>query len=213
VGCGKGNKTKILGQLGVDILGIDIDAADIETARARNELPNVQFQCQSLQDISGRFAGITLIEVLEHIDDPLAFLKELHRVCADDGFLVLTVPNGFCLKEMLTAVIHAGGRSSGLLAKGIKWFRKVAKRDQSFNESQHVQWFTLKRLRTLLREAGFEVQEEIYYNIWSIMLWVLVPWLRLPRFMKKLERRLERYLPPYLLEGWALFCTKRVQSE
>lgn len=212
IGCGKGRITKMLGKLGVDILGVDIDEREIKEAIASNECENVHFACVNVSDVAEKFSGVILIEVLEHIERPLAFLKEISRICENDGFLVLTVPNGYCVKEMITAVVHRSAKHSMTLAKFVKWYRKIIKRDRVLNESQHVQWFTLKKIRALIEQAGFSIQEESHHSIWSGLLWVCLPWIKAPFFVKKLERRLATYLPYYFLEGWKFLCLKNSQD-
>ncbi len=208
VGCGNGKKAQLLGELGINVLGIDLDEHEIQKARTSNRCDHVQFACKTLEDIHEQFSGITLIEVLEHIDDPSNFLKEIFRVCEDNGFFIMTIPNGYCVKEMLTAIVHGSANRSLFLTKCIKWFRKLAKRDEAFNESQHIQWFTLKRVRKLLEDADFTIQEEVYYSIWSTLLWVCVPWLKVPGCVKRFEKWLEHYVPPYVMEGWGFLCVK-----
>ena len=213
IGCGNGKITQTLGRLGVEMLGIDLDAQEIKKAGDSNESENVQFACRDIHEMTEQFSGIVLAEVLEHTADPVGFLKEVYHVCAHEGFLILTIPNGYCVKEMVTAAIHRSARQNGLLTKFIKWHRKMTKRDAVFNESQHTQWFTLKKIRLLLREAGFTIQEETYYSLWSTLLWVCVPWLKVPLWVKKFERKLTNYIPAYLLEGWAFLCLKKNADE
>lgn len=208
IGCGNGKKTEMLGKLGVDILGIDLDEHEIRKAIDTNQLENVQFACVDIKEITGKFSGVVLIEVLEHIEDPLDFLKEIYRLCENNGFLIVTVPNGYSVKEMVTRVIHGSAKSSRTITRFVKWYRKITNRDSAFNESQHVQWFTLKRIRVLLEEAGFTIKEEAYYGIWSALLWVCVPWIKVPLFVKRMEKKLTRYVPPYLSEGWGFLCLK-----
>lgn len=208
IGCGNGEKTQLLGELGINVLGIDLDKHEIHKARTLRRCEHVQFACKTLEDIHEQFSGITLIEVLEHIDDPSSFLREIYRICKDSGFFIVTIPNGYSIKEMLTAVVHGSANRSHFLTKCIKWFRKIAKRDDAYNESQHVQWFALKRIRGMLEDAGFTIQEEAHYRIWSTLLWVCVPWLKVPGCVKRFEKWLERYVPPYLMEGWGFVCVK-----
>ena len=44
-------------------------------------------------------------EVLEHVDDPAAFLDGLHALVADEGLLVITVPNATGLLNTVAAVV------------------------------------------------------------------------------------------------------------
>ena len=72
-------------------------------------------------------------EVIEHLDDPGAFLDGLHELCGDDGVLVLTTPN-----------------PSGLL----NTFASLA--NYEINHPDHVVMFTWRTLTTLLRRHEWE---------------------------------------------------------
>lgn len=210
IGCGNGRKTRLIGRLGVDILGVDPDEQEIRKARNANTYENVQFACRQMKDMpDNTFSGVLLLEVLEHTDDPLQVLQEVYRLCENEGFFLLTIPNGYSLKEIVAAIVHRSSEHSNILAKGVERFRKMARRDEVFNESQHVQWFTLKRIRSLLEKAGFVIQEERYYSVWSSFFWLCFPWIKIPLSIKKLERRVEKYLPHYVLEGWGFYCVKK----
>ncbi len=40
------------------------------------------------------FDRIVSIDCLEHIEDPVVFTKELHRICKDGGQVIITIPGG-----------------------------------------------------------------------------------------------------------------------
>jgi SAM-dependent methyltransferase len=77
-------------------VGLDASRKAIESARA--EHPGIEFAHQteprSLPFEDGAFDSITVLDVIEHlhVDDQRALLSELHRVLADEGVLVVTVP-------------------------------------------------------------------------------------------------------------------------
>ncbi len=211
IGCGNGSIAKMLGKLGADILGIDLDEHEIKNASESNPYENVRFACLNVNEISERkFSGVVLTEVLEHIENPLDFLQTIYELCESDGFLILTVPNGYSIKEIITRIIHRSSTHILPIAKFVKWYRKITRRDLSMNESQHVQWFTLQRIRELIQEAGFTIQEEYYCDIWSELLWVCIPWIKVPFFIKRFERIITPYMPHYFLEDWEFFCLKKV---
>ena len=80
VGCGPGDlATRILPPQ-VDYLGIDIDEAEIETAR--NRYPQLTFQVGSAYELpleSNSFDLVIACEVLEHLEDPAKALAEIDR--------------------------------------------------------------------------------------------------------------------------------------
>jgi 2-polyprenyl-3-methyl-5-hydroxy-6-metoxy-1,4-benzoquinol methylase len=185
IGCGNGRITKMLGKLGIDLLGIDIDAQEIQKAVDSNEYANVQFACRSVQEMKEKDSGIILTEVLEHIEDPGNFLKAIALICENEGFLIVTIPNGYCLKEIIMAVIRHLKKIT-IFAKIITQYKNSIGRNTVFNESPHLQQFTLKKIQALLEEAGFTVKEEFYADIWSGLLWMYAPWIPVPFFVKKI---------------------------
>ncbi|MDD2757935.1 MAG: methyltransferase domain-containing protein [Patescibacteria group bacterium] len=75
----------------------------------------------------------TLVDVIEHVDDPVGVLLNVKAVLKDDGFLLLTTPDvgSFFAKIM-----------------GWKWWDyRIA----------HINYFNLQTLKLLLDKAGFEL--------------------------------------------------------
>lgn len=213
VGCGSGRNTQLFGQIGANILGIDIDEDEILKARTANSWKNIEFSCMNVSEIEEReFAAVLLIEVLEHMKKPLEFLREIYRLCAADGFLVVTVPNGYSLKEIIMAVIRRLKKITPF-ASIIRSYKGIIGRDKVFNDSPHVQMFTLSEIRCLLQAAGFAIEEELYSDIWSGFLWMYLPWVKIPSFVRQIERRFAEHLPYFLLGDWAFLCTKGAKGE
>ncbi len=95
VGCGDGFFLRRLAQHGYRAVGIDVSRAGIELARhVLAEFPQCEAHCATIEafgpDASYEIA--TCGETLEHIEDDVAFLREINRLLAPGGVLVLTVP-------------------------------------------------------------------------------------------------------------------------
>jgi SAM-dependent methyltransferase len=93
VGCGEGGLASMIGFCGGQVLAIDYAASAIDIATQRYNLENVEFRCANYQDISGTFDIIVLQGVLEHMDDPLATLRELATRLHRPGKIITSSPS------------------------------------------------------------------------------------------------------------------------
>jgi SAM-dependent methyltransferase len=90
-GCGSGRNMVELARLGT-VTGVEI--ADISVARARERGVGEVVQCSvtELPFEDSRFDLAVCLDVIEHIADEAAAMRELYRVMAPGGTLVVTVP-------------------------------------------------------------------------------------------------------------------------
>jgi SAM-dependent methyltransferase len=90
LGCGVGGLVQYLRSRGLDgVLGAD-DGWGADQARAAG-LPILD--TSKLDDLAGTFDVVTSIEVIEHVVDPLSFLRRVARLLAPGGVFVLTTGN------------------------------------------------------------------------------------------------------------------------
>lgn len=137
VGCGLGSYGRGLLADGYDWLGAEIDAADCAEL-ARLGLPHHHVDGRTLPFANGAFDAALCLEVLEHIEEPRPFLREVHRVAPRQ--LIVSVPN--C--ELL----------------GYLWDHLAT--PWHMLESTHVNFFTRWSLGALLREFYPRVELRFY---------------------------------------------------
>jgi SAM-dependent methyltransferase len=97
LGCGWGDYSKRLKDLGFDVL-----AADIDTKRFRYR-DDIQFQyCDITKEMpfpDDCFDHVLLMEVVEHLRNPYQVLSNICRIIKKDGCIILSTPNILNLKS------------------------------------------------------------------------------------------------------------------
>ncbi len=92
VGCGLGLYVRAFRQYSGDVHGVDVDAERV--AVASETLPNIRVaSATNLPYDDGTFDLVFSNEVLEHLDDDRAGVREMCRVLKPGGHLVAFVPN------------------------------------------------------------------------------------------------------------------------
>lgn len=97
VGCGPGTISADLAKLVAPghVRGIDISADVIELARSTYEdqgLDNLSFAVDDVYALSSSDLSFDVVyahQVLQHLSDPVAALREMHRVLREDGLLAV----------------------------------------------------------------------------------------------------------------------------
>ena len=92
--CGTGYGLKIMGMLGAELHGEDIDMAAIDYAFGLN--PAGSFKCNDFEnrplEYKIFFDLITSFETIEHLSDPNLFLKSIAENLKDDGKFIYSIP-------------------------------------------------------------------------------------------------------------------------
>ncbi|MEI6351685.1 MAG: methyltransferase domain-containing protein [Verrucomicrobiota bacterium] len=92
VGCGSGDFLKLLSERGVDAIGIEPSRSLVEIARSSGyKVIHDYVRPESLEGLS--LGGFTCLQVLEHLDSPVSFLKTLREALSVKGVGVIEVPS------------------------------------------------------------------------------------------------------------------------
>lgn len=168
-GCGPGNITNICKNAGYLMQGVDLSEVMIERARRRSKGQGIGFSVlESAEPLDlpfepGSFDAVISSSVLEYVSDPLDCLKELSRVAAPGGFLILTVPNMLHPQRWLEACL-CRVLSPDQFETGSKWQLYTEYLRLSRNRLRLKHWIAL------LREAGWQVETVNARNTSLVML-------------------------------------------
>jgi len=98
LGCGVGPFTRYARLRGLDVIGLDSSPHQIEQARSifcEIEDMRERLRCGDVRDLveaGETFHSIVMLDVLEHVEDRIGFLRLARKLLDADGQLVLCVP-------------------------------------------------------------------------------------------------------------------------
>ncbi len=95
IGCGGGLVCEPFARLGYTVTGIDQSAAAIETARhhAGEQELNIKYECTNVEDLTGTYDIISVLEVLEHVENPETLLEAAVNRLAPGGLIFYSTLN------------------------------------------------------------------------------------------------------------------------
>ena len=135
VGCGVGQVVARLAEAGYEAYGVDVSEPNIE--RAKKFCPRCQlYDGRRLPFPEAHFSSVGALNVLEHVDEPEAFIKELVRVTRLGGRIVISSPNFF----RVFGFRDYHPRMRGIGNKLRNWKRLQAKRRQMRDNPEGVRF-------------------------------------------------------------------------
>ena len=96
-GIGYGSHTMAISNFPKVVVAFDRDEETIEFAKKWYQLPNIEYHCFDVEEITFDekvFDKIVCFEAIEHVDRPLHLLYDFHESLKDDGILIMSTPNG-----------------------------------------------------------------------------------------------------------------------
>ncbi len=134
VGCGTGANLEMLAEFG-EAEGVDVSTDALSFCRQRGLEKVCLGEAEKLPYDDDSFDLVTGLDVVEHLDDDLAGLREMRRVLKPDGRAFLFVPAFMFLWGVQDDVSH------------------------------HRRRYTMSELKAVVRKAGFEIERATFANI------------------------------------------------
>jgi len=179
LGCGDGDYSKRLKDLGFEVI-----AGDVDIVRFRHK-DEIEFKyCDITKELpfsTDCFDYILLMEVIEHLRNPYVVMPEINRILKKNGSLILSTPNILNLKSRFR-----------FLVEGVYEYFRETPLDQVKNPKEvifnlHIVPYRYQELEYLLSVTGFKIK-----NIFTSLYegyggWFLLPIIKFQSWQK--ERR------------------------
>lgn len=152
IGCGGGLFLSEMKNAGADVLGIELSDTRAYYAKTKHgfEVVKRTIEDEYWQEFHGKFDVVTLWDVIEHVNFPLATLKSAAKMLKSGGVLLIDTP-------CRDAFYHRFGEFTYWLSHGK--FPTFLNTMYSAKPFGHKQIFSLTEMKSTLEAAGLEVVE------------------------------------------------------
>ena len=148
IGCGNGNLLNFLKNKNLELFGTDYSKNYL--IKARKKIPRCEFFQADLlnekfwKNHSNQYDSIICSEVLEHLDDDLTALKNIHIILRKNGVLIITVP--------------------ALMSLYSEFDKKIG----------HYRRYSINKISKTLQIAGFKIEKIHYWNFFGMFGWFIL---------------------------------------
>ena|SRR5271157_1055890 len=142
--CGDGLLTEQFKSHFSRVVGVDASSKHLENAR--NRCKNIEFFNNLIEDFktNEKFDNVTLINILEHVRDPISLLKKSAEFLNDEGILIVHVPNA-----------HAINRRIAVIMGTLKSCEELSPFDEKI--VGHRRSYTRKSLEADIKKSGLKI--------------------------------------------------------
>lgn len=162
--CGDGALTAIFAQHFPRVVGLD--ASSKHLAEARRRLPGVEFHESLIEEFepTEKFDSIFMLNILEHIEDPVYVMRRVSGWLNPGGVIVVQVPNADAINRRINLLMGAISACDELSPFDI-------------NVAGHRRYYRMSSLLDHIHAAGLKVRETggVFYKMLSTpqMDWLL----------------------------------------
>ena len=143
--------TALMKEAGYTVIAIDLDPtrhADVAAAFGL-DVRRCDVERERLPFADEQFAGVTFMEILEHLRiDPLFALAEVNRMLRPGGTLVLTTPNLYAAQNIVRFALGRG------INDGFTEFAKL----RLIGHMGHIREYTRAELHRFIEASGFAIR-------------------------------------------------------
>jgi len=159
VGCGKGDFVRAAVMDGWQIDGIELNRQAVSIAKGFS-LPVKQLDFFSDEIKPSSYDVVSMFEVLEHLPDPVGFLKRAENVVRPGGVIYLTTPNFASLDRRIWGVDWPVIHKEHLTYFSIRFLKSVIRKNTNLTvlheETRNISEQSIQLIRGLLTSRSFD---------------------------------------------------------
>lgn len=145
IGSGSGNFLSVLQDMGFEVEGIEPDKELIKLSKQLKNYPKTHnLTAEKVDSLKEKFDTITMIDVLEHIEDDTVVLKKIRKILKPKSRLIIVVPAFQSLYN---------------------------NRDKKIG---HYRRYNIRDLKKKLKLAGYTIEESRYWNMVGFFVYLLL---------------------------------------
>jgi 2-polyprenyl-3-methyl-5-hydroxy-6-metoxy-1,4-benzoquinol methylase len=139
IGCGDGSQLGLLAECGFRMTGVERDTKSVSLQGEHTQVFQGSAEALPAQLPRAGFDAVTFKQVLEHLVDPVAALRNAAQLLKPGGVMFLEVPN-----------------NDSVICKqsGLSW--------EHMDVPRHINFFTLDTLRATATAAGLAVEDSFF---------------------------------------------------
>lgn len=156
IGCGYGGFVEVGQRAGVRVVGVDREGVELAFARSRaTGAPRLlAADVARLPLAAGCADAVTMWNLLEHVDDPPAVLREARRITRRGGWIFILAPNYAAIRSEAHYHVPWLPLLRGRLAES--WLRLLGRDPRLWREE--VRPCSARQVRRALADLGLEVR-------------------------------------------------------
>lgn len=183
IGCGVGSNLGLFRSMGYRTIAVDAEIYSLELAKKSfSDAIFINGDLQSLPIKSGSIGLIIAMDILEHLDEDAAGIKEIHRALVDGGKAIITIPAFKSLWGVQDiAGMHRRRYRRREFEKKMKAEGFTIIRSSYFN---FILFFPIFLARRLIRLLGLRIESENNINFPLINFFLKVIFSVEPYFLK-----------------------------
>ena len=170
VGCGSGEYLPLLAAIADRVVAIDYSPTmvDVAVERYGDQLGNVEYRCAEPHCLAKELRAdlLLVMGVLEYVDEPSLFLRDLRTLAKTGADLVLSYPNVWnpsrLRDRLFSQPIEFVARQLGLpIPESVRTRKKMSYTDAGY--IRHTE-FGQRKMARMLSSAGFMATTSMDYN-------------------------------------------------